>query len=708
MKKIAIGLVTLAALATLAFLSLKAKAFSEKEHERFQTALWQLKHLDTAFNEIVLEARFALADNYDDLDADAEKTEGVLEDLKTTPAFIDAAGQKAIENDRLEYKSLLAQRVQLFERFKSQNAMLANSRRYLPVALDELAARLGHDSADRELESLANDLTRAALKCLATPEEASAQTNALQRVNDWCARHPDHREAAFVSSLGRHARIIAKGDGEVDALTRQILALPSEASIQKLFQGYELNVAKAIRRAQQYRLPLYAMSLLLVVATVGAFWALRSANRNLEQRVRERTRELERSEERFRTLCVASPIGIFMSDPQGRFVYANPAWEKISALTHAKTLGDDWLNALHPLDRESVVAEWRSVIKSGSAFAREFRLLLGGQESRWVALQAAAIPGAEGKVSGFVGTIEDITERKSAEAALEQANKQLVEVSHHAGMAEVATSVLHNVGNVLNSINVSAGKLSDQFKKSNAENVGKVASLLRARAADLGEFITNDARGRHLPSFLEQLAEQLAKEKSFILHELGLLAKNVDHVKDIVAMQQSYGKVSGVTEIVRATDLVEDALRMNASALTRHDVHFVREYDEHVPELNVEKHKVLQILVNLIRNAKEACAEAGLEDKRVIVRVANGGDKVRIVMVDNGIGIPMENLTRIFSHGFTTKKQGHGFGLHGAALAARAMGGSLTAQSDGPRHGAVFTLEFPCPARKAAPGAISL
>jgi PAS domain S-box-containing protein len=708
MRKTAISVLAVAALAALAFFCLKAKAFSDKEHERFQTALWQLKHLDTAFNEIVLEARFALADNYDDSDADAEQSARLLEDLKITPAFIDPAGQKAIETARLEYKSLLGQRAQLFERFKSQNAMLANSRRYLPLALDELAARLGKDPADRELESMANDLTRLALKCLATPEEAPAQTAALQRIHDWCARHPGDREAAFVSSLGRHARIIVTGDGEVDTLTRQILALPSEAIIQKLFQAYELSVAKAIQRAQQYRLPLYVLSFLVLLATVCAFWALRSANRNLEQRVNERTRDLGRSEERFRTLCVASPLGIYMSDPEGRFVYANPAWEKVSALTLDETMGDGWQNALHPEDRETVVADWRSVIKSGSAFSREFRLLVGGKETRWVAAQAAAIPGAEGRVSGLVGTSMDITERKRSEAALEKANKQLLELSRQAGMAEVATSVLHNVGNVLNSINVSAGKLSDRVKKSNAENVGKAAVLLREHASDLGHFITEDARGRHLPSFLEQLAEQLAKEKAFILNELGSLAKNIDHVKDIVAMQQSYGKVSGVTEIVRVTDLVEDALRLNASALTRHEVRFICEYDEHLPELKVEKHKVLQILVNLISNAKHACAETGLKDKRVTVRVTNGGGTVRIVMEDNGIGIARENLARIFNFGFTTKKEGHGFGLHSGALAARGMGGSLTAQSDGPRQGAVFTLEIPCPGRHGTAGAIPL
>jgi C4-dicarboxylate-specific signal transduction histidine kinase len=208
--------------------------------------------------------------------------------------------------------------------------------------------------------------------------------------------------------------------------------------------------------------------------------------------------------------------------------------------------------------------------------------------------------------------------------------------------------------------------------------------------------MATNPQGKQLPVFLEQLAAQLAKEQAFLLKELGALVKNVDHVKDIVAMQQSYSKVSGVTEAIKATDLVEDALRMNSSALMRHDVHFLREYDEHLPEICVEKHKVLQILVNLIRNAKDACKEASVEDKRITVRVTNGGATVRICMIDNGIGIPSENLTRIFNHGFTTKKEGHGFGLHSGALAARSMGGSLTVQSGGLHQGAEFILELPC------------
>jgi C4-dicarboxylate-specific signal transduction histidine kinase len=172
------------------------------------------------------------------------------------------------------------------------------------------------------------------------------------------------------------------------------------------------------------------------------------------------------------------------------------------------------------------------------------------------------------------------------------------------------------------------------------------------------------------------------------------LQKNIEHIKDIVAMQQNYATVSGVTQIVRLSDLVEDALRMNASALERHHVQAFREFAD-MPAVTVEKQKVLQILVNLIRNANDACKRTVGTDKRLTVRVVNGDGRVKISVTDNGDGIAPENLTRIFNHGFTTRMNGHGFGLHSGARAAKEMGGSLSLYSDGPGKGATFTLELP-------------
>jgi len=275
-------------------------------------------------------------------------------------------------------------------------------------------------------------------------------------------------------------------------------------------------------------------------------------------------------------------------------------------------------------------------------------------------------------------------------------HQELVAISRQAGMAEVATSVLHNVGNVLNSVNVSATLAANELRESRSENVSLAANLMKEHAADMGHFMVHNPKGRQLPDYLAKLGERLVDEKRSILGEMESLIQNIEHINDIIATQQNHAKVKGVTETVRVTDLIDNAFRMNFGALERHNIHVFREYDPaHTPHVTVEKHKVLQIFVNLVSNAKYACAESNQPEKRLTIRVTNGDDRVRISFADNGVGIPGENLTRIFNHGFTTRKNGHGFGLHSSAIAAREMGGTLLAHSEGPGRGATFTLELP-------------
>jgi signal transduction histidine kinase len=268
-------------------------------------------------------------------------------------------------------------------------------------------------------------------------------------------------------------------------------------------------------------------------------------------------------------------------------------------------------------------------------------------------------------------------------------------------MAEIATNVLHNVGNVLNSVNVSAGMVAENVRKSRASSLARVVDLLHEHEHDLADFLTNDPKGKQLPAYLAQLSEYFQASQESTVKELDSLHVNIEHIKDIVAMQQSYARVSGVKEVVNVADMVEDSLRMNVGALTRHRVEIVRDMDD-VPALNLDKHKVLQILINLVRNAKYACDESERRDKQMTLRVRNGDGRVHISVIDNGEGIPPENLTRIFNHGFTTREGGHGFGLHSSALAAKELGGSLTAHSDGINQGATFTLELPLQNPEAA------
>ena len=200
---------------------------------------------------------------------------------------------------------------------------------------------------------------------------------------------------------------------------------------------------------------------------------------------------------------------------------------------------------------------------------------------------------------------------------------------------------------------------------------------------------------RKLSHYLEMLGQYMDREKDYLVSELKGLGENVEHIKEIVAMQQTYATVSGVEEKVALADVFDGALKMHASSYQRHAVALAREFEEVGPVI-VDRHKVLQILVNLLQNAKQACEASRQPDRKVTVRLRRHGERrVTIEIADNGVGIAPENLTRIFSHGFTTKKDGHGFGLHSAALAAQEMGGALMAASDGLGQGAAFTLELP-------------
>ncbi len=300
-----------------------------------------------------------------------------------------------------------------------------------------------------------------------------------------------------------------------------------------------------------------------------------------------------------------------------------------------------------------------------------------------------------GEILGIVGIGKDITQTKEMEVALEKAQRELMNASRMAGMAEVATGVLHNVGNVLNSLNVSTSVITTGLQQLKVESLAKVTALLREHSGDLGTFLTEDPKGRRFPEFLEAFVLQMTEQRARLLDETATAQKNVDHIKEIVSMQQAYATMVGVVETLDPAILIDDSLRLNSAALTRHRVRVVREYLD-AGHVVAERGKALQILVNLIRNAKYACSEHASEDKVVTVRIEPGPtDTVRLMVKDNGVGIPPENLTRIFMHGFTTRSGGHGFGLHSSALAAKEMKGALTAQSEGAGHGATFVLELP-------------
>lgn len=219
--------------------------------------------------------------------------------------------------------------------------------------------------------------------------------------------------------------------------------------------------------------------------------------------------------------------------------------------------------------------------------------------------------------------------------------------------------------------------------------------MIEAHSEDLGKFLNEDTQGKHVPAYLVKVAKLLTEEQAEVTDKLESLVVNVNHIKEIVNMQQSYSKVSGVEVSTSLAELIDNSIYVNSSSFNRHGIQLVCEYPD-LPEVTIDKQRVLQILVNLIANAKYSLIHSGKKEKLLSVGYYQHGDGLlRIEVADNGIGIPQGNLTKIFSHGFTTKKDGNGFGLHSAALAANEMGGSLSVHSDGAGEGAIFRFEFP-------------
>ena len=391
-----------------------------------------------------------------------------------------------------------------------------------------------------------------------------------------------------------------------------------------------------------------------------------------------------------------SEDSIYFKDMESRFVRCSVNMAKMFGVPSVEDMigkrDGDFFATEHAA---AALADEQRIIQTGEAMLGtiEKEVWPDGRVT-WALTSKMPFRNRAGQTIGTFGISKDITAMKEAEAKLKKVHGELVTASRQAGMAEVATSVLHNVGNVLNSVNVSSSLIADKLRNSKGVNFGKAMALIQEHKAELGNYLTTDPKGRQLPDYLAGLARHLEAERDEIQREVSSLVNNIIHIKEIVAMQQSYAKSSGVLESLKVTDLVEDAINMNTGAMSRHQVTVVREFKD-VPPIMTEKHKVLQILVNLIRNAKYACDDSGREDKQITLRVVNGGGSIKIAVVDNGIGIPAENLTRIFNHGFTTRKEGHGFGLHSGALAAKELGGTLIAASEGHGRGATFTLELP-------------
>ena len=574
------------------------------------------------------------------------------------------------------------------------------------------AARLEHsrplrilaDEAHANYKTFTNGAADAVDTGTLGGQSVEALHTAAARLHDLAARGESAVVGDAAAKVKELAGVISRGATLNTLMPLRARIVEGDALIKAIDDEFERRdeavvkdaIASAIYQKRAVTAALFITAVLTVLFVLATRRRLKARLEADISKERARRAELETISVRFGVATRAARAGVYELTGNGWDLWWSDTMHELygqSPDSFRPTM-TSWLALIHPDDRQHAQAAITSAMRDHNPLRSQYRVVRpDGFVCHIASLAAVSTDSIDGSPR-LVGIDLDITDRVEADERERRLQQQLHDASRQAGMAEIATNVLHNVGNVLNSVNISASLVTDRVRKPRSSGLGKVAALLREHETDLPAFVATDERAKHLPVYLAQLAEHLTLDQQVTLQELESLRKNIDHIKEIVAMQQSYSKRVGVPERLSVADLVDDALRINAGSFTRHGVNLKCEF-ENAPEIVVEKHKVLQILVNLLRNARYACEASGKAGKEVVMRIRSDAVGVHISVTDNGIGIKPEHMARIFSHGFTTKKDGHGFGLHSGALAARDLGGALRVDSAGPGCGATFTLELP-------------
>ncbi|MCF6807021.1 ATP-binding protein [Thiotrichales bacterium 19S9-12] len=303
----------------------------------------------------------------------------------------------------------------------------------------------------------------------------------------------------------------------------------------------------------------------------------------------------------------------------------------------------------------------------------------------------------------LICVMQDISDLKRLQKEKEQTEKQLQEryqrklaaAERQAGMRDVANSVLHNIGNVLNSVTTSVSVIDKTVNQSKIDGFSKVIELLNRHESDLGVFLTDDKKGRHILDYLNTFLDLLTANHQSLGDSLAQLNKHITHIKNIVKAQNAMSKLGGIAEQIEIEDVIYEAVSMNRELIQAEGIKIIYDYQS-VDKAIMDHVKVVQILVNLIKNSIEALSESNVKRKKIIIGLEKKHKNHFIISVqDNGIGISPTDLNKLFKLNFTTKKNGHGLGLHASALAAQDLGGSLSAKSEGINKGMTMVLELP-------------
>jgi PAS domain S-box-containing protein len=385
-----------------------------------------------------------------------------------------------------------------------------------------------------------------------------------------------------------------------------------------------------------------------------------------------------------------APGIITITDAEMNIIYVNRVE---NGFKYEEVIGRQLGHTLPPEQRHKMELVFERARATGQAQHYEVFLDAPDGERHYYSNQISSYETDDGAGSGMISILTDITRHRAVEVRIEGLRHELMQASHRAGMAEIATGVLHNVGNVLNSVNVSAEALARALESSRLHLLGRAVAMLDDNQGRLAEFLTEDPKGRKLPALLGKLGQELVVEQQRLHSEISRLREHIGLMRSIVEAQQSLAKLGDMAEPIRPDELVRQTLTMFQLDLESRVVELELALAD-VGTVVLDKQAVLQVLANLIRNAIEAL-EVVEHQRALAIRFHADDQKLHFDVEDNGCGIGPENLNRLFQRGFSTKPNGHGFGLHTSAIAARTMNGTLEAHSEGLGRGARVRLTLP-------------
>lgn len=361
-------------------------------------------------------------------------------------------------------------------------------------------------------------------------------------------------------------------------------------------------------------------------------------------------------------------------------------------LTHPSPKLKEFIEIIHEQDRGKIIDAIKQLYThSSDGYGHEMRIIDKSHPGHYNWYHVI------GKANNNItfGIIIDINKRKAIEKKNEQLHKQLLIFAKQAGMAEVAISVIHNIGNVLNSATTSISFLNTMIQKTSYKKLQDVLILLKKNKSSLTNYLNQDPKGKKIPEYLIVLGDIMNNEYENIVKEIHNISECIHHIKDIICTQESISSSCALTEEVYLPEILDTAIHFADDAISKKNIIINKNFDN--ISTFVDKSKLMQILINLIKNAIDSVTFNKEQPRKEISITINKSSDVliTITITDNGLGISQENINKIFFFGFTTKPNGHGFGLHNSALKAKELGGSLYAKSDGIGKGAAFILTLP-------------